>query len=235
MDTFAIRRMRLKYLVDTIANGNVSVFAGRFGYSAAQVSQYLSSNYNGGRSMGERAARALEAKASIPQGWLDQPFEPVDANHPRAAYAAADSMADARGPRLQTVPIRWHATTESEGLVEMREVKENHQWVEAVVQSPNAFAVRIKGHDLKPRIRSGEVFIVEPTRKPAPGDDVLVHLQSGEFMVLQYLYTRDDELVLGPINEDGVNAHVPDSEIVDMSVITTALRQSAMDIPEQKS
>jgi hypothetical protein len=52
---------------------------------------------------------------------------------------------------------------------------------------------------------------------------------------MQYLYTRDEEWLFGPINEDGPNASCADSEIVDVSVITAGLRQSALDIPSQKT
>lgn len=69
---YATRRAQLKICIDQRALGNIAAFAEAFGYDRAQISQYLSESYNHGRSMGERAARALEEKTSLPSGWLDR-------------------------------------------------------------------------------------------------------------------------------------------------------------------
>lgn len=72
IDIHVVRRARLRMLIDQRAAGNIAAFADQFGYSRSRVSQFLSDTYNEGRSIGERAARALEEVVGVPFGWLDQ-------------------------------------------------------------------------------------------------------------------------------------------------------------------
>ena len=71
-DIHAVRRTKLRALIDQRTAGNIAAFADQFGYSRSRVSQFLSDTYNEGRSIGERAARALEELVGVPFGWLDQ-------------------------------------------------------------------------------------------------------------------------------------------------------------------
>ena len=71
-DIHVTRRAQLRMLIDQRAAGNIAAFADQFGYSRSRVSQFLSDTYNEGRSIGERAARALEEVVGVPFGWLDQ-------------------------------------------------------------------------------------------------------------------------------------------------------------------
>lgn len=76
---YANRRSQLRQLIDTLAGGNAAKFAEQTGHSRSRISQFLSENYNFGRSMGERAARAIEEEIGAPHGWLDQQAEiPAD-------------------------------------------------------------------------------------------------------------------------------------------------------------
>ena len=74
-DFHVTRRAQLRMLIDQRAAGNIAAFADQFGYSRSRVSQFLSDTYNEGRSIGERAARALEEVVCVPFGWLDQPAD----------------------------------------------------------------------------------------------------------------------------------------------------------------
>lgn len=69
---YANRRAQLRRLIDQRAAGNIAAFAEQLGYSRARVSQFLSETYNDGRSIGERAARAIEEDASLPLFWMEQ-------------------------------------------------------------------------------------------------------------------------------------------------------------------
>jgi hypothetical protein len=229
MDIFEIRRSRLKHLVGEIANGNVSIFAGRFGYSPAQISQYLSSTYNDGRSMGERVARTLEQRVSVPQGWLDRPMHTIE---PAITGVSGEQTLYAQpAPNLfNPVPLRWIGITSAEDSIEIRESPEKGRLVDFATASLGSFAVQTKGHDFKPRIRSGEIMILEP-KAPRPGDDVLFKLVTGEWMLMQMLYARDGECTFGSINERGSNTSCDESEIVETFVLAGVLRQAATDLP----
>lgn len=69
------RRARLKLLIAERAGGSQRAFAKLLGYTRSNIHHFLSTTYNYGRSMGERAARKLEHKAGLPYGWLDQAIE----------------------------------------------------------------------------------------------------------------------------------------------------------------
>ncbi|WP_371767524.1 helix-turn-helix domain-containing protein [Massilia sp.] len=67
-----IRRSRLEILIEQAYGGSAVAFSNSTGFSEAQVSQFLSTTYREGRSLGERAARNIEAKAGLQFGWLDR-------------------------------------------------------------------------------------------------------------------------------------------------------------------
>jgi hypothetical protein len=71
MQLYKVRQLRLSYLVKVLAEGNSARFASALGYSRSQMEQFLTSTESRTRSIGERAARLIEAKASLPFGWLD--------------------------------------------------------------------------------------------------------------------------------------------------------------------
>lgn len=74
---------------------------------------------------------------------------------------------------------------------------------------PNAYALRVKGDSMQPRIRPGEFIVVEPNRKAELHDDVLVKLRDGRKMVKQLLLRRATEVVLGSINQAHHQVTVP--------------------------
>ncbi len=79
MDKYQNRRRRLQQLIQEKAEGNAAAFGRLYGYDRAQVSQFLSPNYNKGRSIGENAVAELERRVGLPEGWLDQQEQPQGA------------------------------------------------------------------------------------------------------------------------------------------------------------
>lgn len=65
---------------------------------------------------------------------------------------------------------------------------------------PNAYALRVFGDSMTPRIRHGEYVIVEPAKEYHPGDEVLVTTDDGRSMVKIYLYERDGRIHLDSLN-----------------------------------
>jgi hypothetical protein len=49
----------------------VAKFGAEIGCAGSRIHQFLSSDYNHGRSIGELAARQIEERAGLPYGWLD--------------------------------------------------------------------------------------------------------------------------------------------------------------------
>jgi SOS-response transcriptional repressor LexA len=232
MDVFDTRRARLQVLVEQLANGNISDFAKKFGYSRAQVSQYLSEKYNDGRSIGERAARTLELNVGKGIGWLDQPMNSVDdlvarrnmdSSVIRGIVAASNELEPNK--RRYNIPVLGTVTPTSDGLIG------------AVVGVPDraiphilfytlstrSWAIQVKGSHLQPRIRSGEYLLLDGEKKAEPGDDLIVKFTNGEWMILQLLYSRNDEIVFGNVNGSGSSSVVPEYDITSMTPIVATL------------
>jgi phage repressor protein C with HTH and peptisase S24 domain len=69
------------------------------------------------------------------------------------------------------------------------------------VKDPNAYALIVDGDSMTPRVRKGEVVMVEPERHtPVNGDLVVVRLKSGEVM-LKEIYYQDGIVVLKSTNQ----------------------------------
>ncbi len=73
-------------------------------------------------------------------------------------------------------------------------------YVQHPAKGRSAYALRVRGESMHPRIRSGEFIVVEPEAAINPGDDVVVICRDGRKMVKQLLYQRDGEITLGSIN-----------------------------------
>lgn len=227
MDIFSNRRHQLQELVDHYAQGNISVFAERFGYSRAQISQYLSETYNGGRSIGERAARALEKKLGVTDGHLDEP--------PFVARADAYVLGKSPSPRLSDQePIRTAfmvtAAKDAPGFVDLvpRPEEDEGPLLQLPGASREAFALVVYGSGLRPRAKSGEFLIIDPSVQPVPGDDVFMKItplasEHAPDLIMQFLYRRGDEITFGQLNENGQSMTVPAREVLQMHPIIAIL------------
>lgn len=71
MSIYETRRNNLRLLIDKKASGNMAEFGRLVGRERAQIKQYLSPDYNEGRSIGERVARDIEEKAGVDRLSLD--------------------------------------------------------------------------------------------------------------------------------------------------------------------
>lgn len=67
-------------------------------------------------------------------------------------------------------------------------------------RDPGAYGVRVRGDSMRPRIKSGEFLVVEPTCQAQPGDDVVVKLKDDKALVKEMLWVREDEVSFGSIN-----------------------------------
>lgn len=73
MNRYAHRRHRLQQLITELAGGKPARFAELYGYSRAQIAQYLDPKYNNGRSMGEAVVEKIEIAVKRP-GWFSTPL-----------------------------------------------------------------------------------------------------------------------------------------------------------------
>lgn len=73
---------------------------------------------------------------------------------------------------------------------------------------PNAYALRVLGDSLSPRIRHGEYVLVEPGHPPVEMEEVVVILTDGRRMVRIYVGLQDGFYRLDPINQNGLPMHI---------------------------
>lgn len=72
----------------------------------------------------------------------------------------------------------------------------------------NAYALRVVGDSMEPRIRNGEFVMIEPNRHYVSGDDVLVQFTDGtvvQSMIKVFMHERDGFVRLLSVND----AHAP--------------------------
>lgn len=87
-------------------------------------------------------------------------------------------------------------------------------------RDPNAYALRVRGDSMQPRIRPGEVIVVEPNAGISPGSDVVVRCKDGRKMVKQLLFQRGQEITLGSINIAHRQVTIPVSEVESMHYVS---------------
>lgn len=102
------------------------------------------------------------------------------------------------------IPVVGHAQLGPDGY--WREMDYPAGWGDGFIRwhsdDPNAYAVRVLGDSMRPRIKPGEFVVVEPNHPCTPGDEVLVRTRDGQSMVKVLNWHREGQIELGSINED---------------------------------
>ena len=86
-------------------------------------------------------------------------------------------------------------------------------------EDSNAYALRIKGDSMRPRIKPGEFVVVEPNKPCRPGDEVLVKTINGRSMVKVLGSVRDGLVELRSINDDHKPITIEHAEIEVMHYV----------------
>lgn len=94
-------------------------------------------------------------------------------------------------------------------------------------RDPNAYALRVKGDSMQPRIRPGELIIVEPNVQVNPGDDVVVRTRAGRKMVKQLLMKRAGEITLGSINQEHRQTTISLEEVESIQFVAAIMPRGA--------
>ncbi|WP_049246397.1 XRE family transcriptional regulator [Morganella morganii] len=90
-----------------------------------------------------------------------------------------------------------------DGAVDMIEAHEG--WVQIYSDDKDAYALKVKGDSMWPRIQSGEYVVIEPNTTVRSGDEVFVRTHEGHNMIKVLNKTRDGDYQFTSIN----NAHQP--------------------------
>lgn len=118
MDIFETRRRNLRLLIDSRYKGVVAKAADSLDRPPPQLHRWLSAKAESRQRMHESSARAIEEKAGIAPGWLDQGHDAAQAVSPPPlskgainlsadnAVGIVDAVLDSIGVDWETVGIR---------------------------------------------------------------------------------------------------------------------------------
>lgn len=159
-------------------------------------------------------ARTVGVSRGAVSGWLrtgtiatENLFKAAEALGVTADYllTGARFAADAVRP-VRLVPIVGHAIASPDGGGYFTDMGLPAGAGDGFVPFPTtdaqAYALRVKGDSMEPRIRPGEVLIVEPGANVSPGNFVLVKAKDGRRMVKVFLYRTGSGFTFGSINSD---------------------------------
>ncbi|KAJ17043.1 helix-turn-helix transcriptional regulator [Pseudomonas aeruginosa] len=116
---------------------------------------------------------------------------------------------------MNMIPVLGKAMLGDSGFFEVMDYPtgSGDGYLHAISADPAAYAVRVVGHSMRPRIKDGEFVVIEPSKTPRPGDEVLIRTHSGRCMVKEYLYYREGTYCLGSVNEEVGNIHINEDDV----------------------
>lgn len=169
----------------------------------AGLSQTTISDIERGRNDGSREILDLACALKVQPHWLVSGAMPKELGMPDTGHKNVQIGIVVPSLPLGKVPVVGTAQLGDDGYwAEMDyPVGYGDGFVRFQSDDENAYAVRCRGASMMPRIRDGEFVVLEPSRTPIPGDDVLVKHVDGRVMVKRYLYERDGMIHLLSINE----------------------------------
>lgn len=93
------------------------------------------------------------------------------------------------------VPVVGKAMLGMDGYFEALDYPTGHGdgFLAVPSRDPNAYALRVVGNSMTPRIKNGEFVLIEPNQPYANGDDVLVKTRDGRAMIKEFVYLRDGQ------------------------------------------
>lgn len=84
---------------------------------------------------------------------------------------------------------------------------------------PDAYALRVVGSSMTPRIKSGEFVLIEPNLPYLNGDDVLVKTASGRSMIKEFVYLRDGQYRFDSYGADHDPIYLDADEVVQIHFV----------------
>ncbi len=135
-------------------------------------------------------------------------YAPIDAALP------ADHQSNTQGVVIAvkggSVPVVGLAKLGADGYFEAIDYPPGHGDGRVLISSsdPNAYALKVVGDSMEPRIRSGEFVLIEPGKPYLSGDEVMVQFNDGvtvQSVIKVFMHERDGFVRLLSVND----AHPP--------------------------
>jgi hypothetical protein len=99
-------------------------------------------------------------------------------------------------------------------------------WVHAPTADGNAWAIVMKGHDMHPAIRDGQVLVLEPGVTPIPGEYVYLKLKNGIELVAEVFTLSDESVTVMTVNMGSKRATYTRSQIAILAAVGAQLPAS---------
>ncbi|MDR0771469.1 MAG: S24 family peptidase [Burkholderiales bacterium] len=127
--------------------------------------------------------------------------------------------------RTGRIPVTGRAMGGEDGIINIDDYPPGFGSGYISLYSPdqNAYAVRVEGDSMAPRMRSGDFVVVEPNHDALPGDEAVVTFTDGSSVVKMILWMRDGDVSLGSINNNVAPITRPHTEIVNMHRVAAIL------------
>ena len=131
---------------------------------------------------------------------------------------------------FRQVPVVGHVKGGTDGYLEELDYPTGNGdgHVEYPARDANAYALRVKGDSMRPRIRPGEFVIIEPNHRASPGDDVVVIATDGRKLLKEFLYERGGDVVLGSINLENGPITLPRTDIISIHYVAAIVPAGAL-------
>lgn len=215
MSKAAVRRENLARIVELRFGNVIAECARAIGRDDAQLWALL----NGVRNIGERLARDIEDKLKLEENELDRPNA---TGAPRAGEQQAPEYL------LAKIPVVGNAQLGEDGFYDELAYPVGHGdgFVHYPTRDANAYALRVKGDSMRPRIKHGEFVVIEPHHPPEPGDEVLVRTKDGKTMVKVLDFRRGGVVQLSSVNEEHKPLTVDDEQIDRLHYVAAIVKSS---------
>ncbi|MCC8364938.1 LexA family transcriptional regulator [Xenorhabdus sp. PB61.4] len=100
------------------------------------------------------------------------------------------------------IPVRDDVVINDDNSETTHDTSETTRYLRWPSYDHDAYAVKCKAASMTPRIKEGEFVVVEPNREVTPGDEVLIITTGGNATVKTFIFERDGNYHLIPVNED---------------------------------
>lgn len=214
---------RLKFLFENNPKFTQAALARACGIKQPSISDWFSGRTK--RITGQNLLKAAEYLGVTPE-WLASGKGRMERTKNDREVTGNDLEIHHEGNiKLRYINISGEILGGSNGYLNMQQFPAGYAagCVAHPVSGNRCYALKVRGDSMSPRIRHGEIVIVDPDKAPESGEDVVVSLRDGRMMIKVFLYRKGNEITLGSINAGHGNITVTQDEIYDMHYVAARL------------
>ncbi len=212
--------------INTIRRGKIAELAAKLGSQKAVAEalecapNYVSRIIGGTKNLSGDMARIWEKKLGIAPYTLDG-IKVVGADDPTKG-----SRHEPLPVQTGRVPVLGVAQLGADGYWAAGDLGAGGGAVEFASQDEHAYALKVVGDSMHPRIKSGEYVVAEPSHAYGAGDEVVVVTTDGRAMVKEFVYRRDGQVALNSVNNGHGRLTLAEGEIESIHYVVAITKPS---------